>query len=61
MKRKENDMTILTLRFRQWLLDNHPDILPLIMIGHMELMTSEMWHDYERWCFTPEGREYFED
>jgi hypothetical protein len=54
-------MTILTLRFRQWLLDNHPDILPLIMIGHMELMTSEMWHDYERWCFTPEGREYFED
>lgn len=41
-----------------WLLAYHRDKLAPIMMGHSELFTKEMKHDFEAWCQTEEGREH---
>lgn len=51
-------MVKLTQSLSQWLFDNHREILPLIMFGHTELLTDEMWNEYIAWCKTDEGRQY---
>lgn len=51
-------MVRLTQSLEQWLWDNHRDKLILIMFGHTELMTDEMWRQYVDWCRTDEGRQY---
>lgn len=51
-------MIMLTQSLRKWLWDNHADKLPLILLGHTELMTQEMWENYIAWCRTDEGRKY---
>lgn len=51
-------MVKLTQSLAQWLFDNHREKLPLIMFGHTELLTDEMWNEYIAWCKTDEGRQY---
>lgn len=51
-------MVILTESLKQWLMKNHFDKIGLIMWGHTEEMTDEMWAEYIEWCKTDEGRQY---
>lgn len=51
-------MVKLTQSLERWLADNHKDILPLIMFGHIELFTEEMQKQYVEWCKTDEGKSY---
>lgn len=53
-------MIELTKSLRHWLWENHRDILPLIMFGHTELLTEEMWEAYIEWCKTEDGKQYLE-
>lgn len=47
-------MIQLTDSLKKWLWDNHREELPLIMLGHTELMTDEWWDAYLSWCLTEE-------
>lgn len=51
-------MVELTQSLRQWIFENHKDILPLIMFGHVDLFTEEMQMEYLEWCRTEEGKKY---
>lgn len=51
-------MVKLTQSLSQWLFDNHRDKIALIMFGHTELLTDEMWNEYIEWCKTDEGRQH---
>lgn len=51
-------MVRLTQSLRHWLFVNHPEKLPLIMFGHIELFTDEMEKEYLEWCKTNEGAQY---
>lgn len=51
-------MVKLTESLKQWLWDNHKDKIGLIMFGHLELLTDEMWAEYIEWCKTDDGRQY---
>lgn len=51
-------MVKLTQSLSHWLFVNHREILPLIMLGHVELFTKEMEKDYLEWCKTEEGLSY---
>lgn len=51
-------MVKLTQSMQQWLWVNHRDIIGLIMLGHTELVTDEMWEEYIEWCNTEEGQSY---
>ena len=51
-------MVKLTQSLQQWLWVNHRDKVGLIMLGHTELMTDEMWSEYIEWCKTEEGQSY---
>lgn len=48
----------LTQSLQQWLWVNHREIIHLIMLGHVELLTDEMWDQYIEWCKTDEGKQY---
>lgn len=51
-------MVMLTQSLKIWLFENHRDILPLIMFGHVELFTEEMQKEYLEWCKTDDGKQY---
>lgn len=51
-------MVKLTQSLRQWLFRNHPGTLPLIMFGHVELFTDEMYREYVEWLQTEDGKQY---
>lgn len=51
-------MVQLTQSLQHWLWENHPDILPLIMFGHVELFIDEMQKEYLDWVHTDDGRQY---
>lgn len=51
-------MVRLTASLEKWLWDNHREIVPLVMFGHTELVTDEMWKEYLEWCQTEEGKKY---
>ena len=51
-------MVELTQSLSKWLFDNHRDKIALIMLGHTELMTDEMWEQYIEWCKTDDGKKY---
>ena len=53
-------MVKLTASLQKWLWDNNREILPLIVMGHTELFTDEMWEEYMNWCQTDEGKRYLE-
>ena len=51
-------MVRLTQSLSHWLFVNHPKELSLIMFGHVELLTEEMYAEYLDWCQTDEGKSY---
>ncbi len=51
-------MFTLTQSLEEWLWKNHKDILGLVVTGHVELITPEMWEAYIEWCKTDEGKQY---
>ena len=51
-------MVRLTKSLEHWLAVNHIDLIPLILFGHTELMTDEMWQEYMEWCLTDDGKQY---
>ena len=53
-------MVYMTQSLSHWLTVNYPDILLLVMFGHLELITHDMYQEYLNWCITPEGKEYLE-
>lgn len=53
-------MIKLTQSLEKWLFDSHRNKIALIMFGHAELMTKEMWDEYIAWCQTEEGKQYLE-
>lgn len=53
-------MVRLTQSLQQWLWENHKELIPLIMLGHIELFTEEMQEAYLKWCETDEGKQYLE-
>lgn len=54
-------MVRLTQSLEHWLFVNHRDKLPLIMLGHVELLTEEMYQEYLEWLKTDEGKSYLKD
>ena len=53
-------MVELTLSLQQFLWRKLRDILPLLMLGHVELFTKEIQAEYLAWCETDEGKKYLE-
>ena len=51
-------MVKLTQSLREWLWRNHKDLLPLIMFGHVELFTEDMYNKYIAWCKSDDGKQY---
>lgn len=51
-------MVRLTQSLKKWLFDNHKEIIPSLLFGHVELFTKEMQKEYLEWCQTEEGRKY---
>ena len=51
-------MVKLTKSLKHWLRENHPDLILLIMFGHIELFTDEMKIEYLEWCQTDDGKRY---
>ena len=51
-------MVKLTQSLSHWLFENHRDIIHLIMLGHIELLTEEMYEEYLKWCQTDDGKQY---
>ena len=51
-------MVKITKSLQHWLFKNHPELLPLIMFGHVELFTEEMQEKYIEWCKTEDGKRY---
>jgi hypothetical protein len=51
-------MVTLTQSMEKWLFKHYPGDLPLIMFGHLELLTPEKRQEYMAWCETEEGRSY---
>lgn len=53
-------MVKMTQSLSHWLWTNHRDIFGLVCLGHVELITDEMWASYIAWCETDEGKQYLE-
>lgn len=51
-------MVQLTQSLQHWLFENHPEIIGLIMFGHVELFTDEMYKEYIAWLETDDGKQY---
>lgn len=51
-------MVKLTKSLKHWLYENHPELIPQIMFGHIELFTDEMQKEYIEWCKTEDGIRY---
>ena len=48
----------LTQSLLHYLWENNRDIVGLVMLGHVELVTDEIWNAYIEWCKTEDGRQY---
>lgn len=51
-------MIRLTQSLAEWLWRNHRELVPLVLFGHAELITEDMWEQYLEWCKTDEGKQY---
>lgn len=51
-------MVRMTYSMSHWLTQNYPELMPLIMFGHLELFTTKMNEEYISWCKTEEGSRY---
>lgn len=46
--------------FSHWVHENHRDLYkPVVILGHTELINSDMYNEYLEWCETAVGRLYF--
>ena len=54
-------MITLTESLAHYLWVNHRNIIGLIMFGHTELLTDEIWDNYIAWCQTEEAKPYLKD
>ena len=55
IEKEVSSIVRLTESLSQWLWDNHREELPLIMLGHTELMTDEWWGAYLAWLQSDKG------
>ena len=53
-------MVELTQSFAHWLFEYDKELLPLVMFGHLEVITEEMLDQYLVWCQTDDGKQYLE-
>lgn len=53
-------MVELTQSFAHWLFEYDKELLPLVMFGHLEVITEEMLDQYLVWCRTDDGKQYLE-
>ena len=53
-------MVELTQSFAHWLFEYDKELLPLVMFGHLEVITEEMLDQYLAWCQTDDGKQYLE-
>lgn len=53
-------MVELTQSFAHWLFEYDKELLPLVMFGHLEVITEEMLDQYLAWCKTDDGKQYLE-
>lgn len=51
-------MFLIAQSLRKWLTDNYPELLPMVMLGHTEMLTDEMLREYIAWCRTDEGKKH---
>mgnify|MGYP004650357099 CR=1 FL=1 len=51
-------MIKLTQSLAEWLYRFHREKLSLILFGHVELLTEDMYREYLEWVKTPEGKSY---
>lgn len=51
-------MVKLTQSMRAFLWKFHRDIIHLVMLGHTEEVTVEIYDEYIKWLQTDEGRSY---
>lgn len=51
-------MVELTKSFSFWLFKYHREIYALVLFGHLEEITDEMYDDYLQWCMTEEAKPY---
>lgn len=54
-------MVTFTKSFGQWIFRFHKDIAVLLMFGHTELLTDELWKEYIEWCQSDEGRQFLSE
>lgn len=50
-------MITMTKSFKVWCLKYYKEIYHLLMFGHVEELSEEMYLEYLEWCMTDEGRE----
>ena len=50
-------MAKLTHSLVAFLAKKHPDLIPFLIFGHVELFTDEIQNEYMEWLKTDEGKE----
>lgn len=53
-------MVTMTKSFSVWCFTYHKELYSLLMFGHAELLTRELWEEYIEWCKTDEGMQYLD-
>lgn len=53
-------MVTMTKSFSVWCFTYHKELYSLLMFGHVELLTRELWEEYIEWCKTDEGMQYLD-
>ena len=51
-------MIKLTQSLSEFLFRKDAQLLSLIMFGHTELLTQELYNEYLEWCKTEDGKQY---
>lgn len=51
-------MIRMTKSFALWCFKYHKDIYSLLIFGHIELLTEDMYKEYLEWLHTDEGKQY---
>lgn len=51
-------MIKLTQSLSEFLFRKDSQLLSLIMFGHTELLTQELYNEYLEWCKTEDGKQY---
>lgn len=54
-------MVRMSKSFSVWCFKYHKDIYSLLMFGHTELLTEDMYKEYLGWLHTDEGKQSLQD